>query len=148
MTNRKLQIALVVSLLLNLFLAGAVVGGAAWIKARQPMIAAGSLRIAGAELPAEQRRAFRAALRETRRSLKTTRQDEKAARTQAAALLRAPVLDQKALDAALARVRADDLTVRAALEQRAIAFAATLSPTDRARLAERMEHPNAGAARR
>lgn len=148
MTTRKLQIALVVSLLMNLFLAGAVVGGAAWIKARQPMIAAGSLRVAGAELPVEQRRAFREALRETRRSLKATTRDAKAARTQAAALLRAPVLDQNALNATLARVRADDLIVRTALEQRAIAFAATISPADRARLAERMEHPNAGAARR
>lgn len=147
MTTRTLKIALGISLLVNLFLAGALIGGAAWIRTRQPMIAAGSLRIAGAELPPDQRRAFRAALRQTRMSLKDTTNDARLARGQAAALLRRPVLDQAALGAALARLRADEMAVRTAVEQQAIAFAATLPPSDRALLADRMEHPN-GRARR
>lgn len=142
MTTRTLKFALGFSLLMNLFLAGALIGGAAWIRTRQPMIAAGSLRIAGAELPPEQRRAFRTALQQTRLSLKSTTQDAKSARAEAAALLRRPVLDQAALATTLARLRTDEMTVRAAVEQRAIAFTATLPPADRARLAERMVHPN------
>lgn len=102
------------------------------------MINAGSLRVAGAELPRDERRAFRSALREARQSMMTTIKDGRKAREQAAALLGQPQLNQAALSAALARIRTDDLTVRAGVEERAVAFAATLPPPDRARLAQAM----------
>jgi len=144
---RKLHIALVVSLLANLFLASVVVGGTAWLKTRHPVIAAGSLRIAGAELPLDKRRAFRAALRETRVSMRPTGIAAREARGTAAILLRQPVLDQAALATALGQLRTADFAMRTAMETRAIAFAATLQPEDRARLAQAMERRADGTKR-
>ena len=112
----RLRVVLAASVLLNLFLAGALAGGALLVRSRSPVIAAGSLRIAGAELPREARRA---------------RQD-------AAALLRRPVVDLNALKAALARARAADAIVRAGVDASAVRFAATLPPADRARIADAM----------
>ena len=142
MSSRTLTIALALSLIGNLFLGGALLGGAAWLKARSGTIAAGSLRIAGSELSRPERRGFRIALREARRSVRPVLEDGRRARAEAAALLRQPVLDQAALDAALARVRSDDLAVRTAVEQPAVAFAASLKPDDRARLADAMVRRN------
>ena len=136
MNERTLKVILALSLVANLFLVGALVGGATWIKSRPGMINAGSLRVAGAELPRNERRAFRSALHEARQSMMPTIKDGRKAREQAASLLGQPQLDQVALRAALARIRADDLTVRAGVEERAIVFAATLPPSDRARLAQ------------
>lgn len=135
---KTIRVLLVVSLLLNLFLAGALIGGAAWLHGRQPMIQAGSLRIAGAELAPAQRRAFRATLHETRRSMRPVIQQSRAAKREAADLLRQPVVDQAAVLAALARARSADTAVRAAVEQSAVAFTATLPPADRARVADAM----------
>lgn len=148
MSSRTLRIALALSLIANLFLVGALVGGAAWLKGRSGTIAAGSLRVAGSELPRDERRAFRMALRDARRSVRPAIEDGRAARAQAADLLRRPVLDQAALDAALARIRTDDIAIRTAVERRAIAFAATLKPEDRARLAEAMVRRNERRPRR
>jgi uncharacterized membrane protein len=136
--RRVLPILLAVSVLLNLFMLGALTGGAVWLKARQPMIAAGSLRIAGAELPRPERREFRTALRETRRSMRQTRFAGHQARLQAAALLRQPDLDQQQLNAALERARQADFAMRAAVETRAVSFAAGLPQADRERLADAM----------
>jgi uncharacterized membrane protein len=61
------------------------------------------------------------------------------AKAEAALLLRQPVLDQAAVVAALDRARAGDMAVRAAVERRAVAFAATLTQSDRAKLADAMQ---------
>ncbi|WP_010187355.1 periplasmic heavy metal sensor [Sphingomonas sp. PAMC 26605] len=135
----KLRIALAVSIVLNLFLAGALASGYLTLRSGTRMINAGSLRIAGAELPAGVRRPFRAALRETRRSMRPTIDAARAAKAQAALLLRQPAFDQAATLAALDRARAADLAVRAALERRAVAYAASLSPAERATLADAMK---------
>ena len=134
MSPRMLKIACAVSVLLNIFLLSAVIGGAAWIQARRPA-ATGSIRVAGAQLPPEQRRIFREALRDARREMRPTIAAGRQAREDAATLLRAPTLDPAALIAALARVRAADDAVRAHVEERAVTVAATLSPADRALLA-------------
>jgi uncharacterized membrane protein len=68
------------------------------------------------------------------------------ARDDAAALLRAPTLDRAALSDALGRVRAADIAIRAHVEERAIVFAATLPPEERAKLAEGIERRRARAA--
>jgi uncharacterized membrane protein len=138
MSPRTLRIVWIVSILANIFLLAAVVGGTVWLRAKHPMITAGSIRIAGAELPRDERRAFRTVLRETRRSMHPTVLAARQAREDAATLLRAPVLDQAALSAALARARVADVALREQLEARAVAFAATLPPADRARLADGM----------
>ncbi len=134
MSPRMLKIACAVSILLNIFLASAVIGGAAWIQARRPA-ARGSIQVAGAQLPLDSRRIFRRALRDARREMQPTIAAGSQAREDAAALLRAPRLDQLALAAALARARAADIAVRTHVEERAVAVAATLSSADRETLA-------------
>lgn len=135
----KLRIAILVSVALNLFLAGALVAGFVSLRTGSRMINAGSLRIAGAELPKSERRPFRMALREARRSMHRTITQARAAKAEAASLLRQPALDQTAIVAALDRARAADMAVRAVVERRAVAFAATLTPADRAKLADAMQ---------
>jgi uncharacterized membrane protein len=135
----KLRVALAVSLLFNLFLASALVAGAVSLRGGGRMINAGSLRIAGAELPSAERRPFRRTLRDVRRAMRPTVLASRAAKGEAAALLQQPKLDQTAVLAALDRARAADLAVRAAVERRAVAYAATLPPADRAKLAEAMQ---------
>ncbi|WP_241659701.1 periplasmic heavy metal sensor [Sphingomonas glacialis] len=103
------------------------------------MINAGSLRIAGSELPVAQRRPFRTALRQARRAMRPSIIAGRAARTEAAALLRQPVINQAAVVAALDRARDADMVVRAAVERRAVGYAATLPPDDRAKLADAMQ---------
>lgn len=135
----KLRVALAVSIVLNLFLAAALAAGYVSLHTGSRMINAGSLRIAGAELPVAVRKPFRAALRETRQSMRPTIIQARAAKAQAAVLLRQPVIDQAAVIAALDRARAADMTIRAAVERRAIAYAAALPPADRATLADAMK---------
>ncbi|WP_010188393.1 periplasmic heavy metal sensor [Sphingomonas sp. PAMC 26605] len=135
----KMRIAMAISILLNLFLAGALVAGTVLLRSGGRMINAGSLRIAGAELPVGERRAFRAALRAARRTVRPTILKSRAAKVEAAAFLGRPTVDQSAVLVALDRARVADIAVRAAVEQRAVAFAATLPPVDRARLADAMQ---------
>lgn len=135
----KIRIALAVSIILNLFLAGALIAGYVSLPAGSRMINAGSLRIAGAELPASVRKPFRAALRETRRSMRPTIVQAQAAKAEAASLLRQPTIDQAAVMASLDRARAADMAVRAAVERRAVAYTAALPPAARATLADAMQ---------
>jgi uncharacterized membrane protein len=135
---RHLRIALIVSVIANIFLAGALIGGAAWLHRGRPIIAAGALRVAGSELPQDERRAFRMALHAARRSVRPAIEEARVQKLRAADLLRQPMLDRRAILDALARARAADTTVRAAVENGAVAFAATLPPGDRARLADAM----------
>lgn len=135
MAPRMLKIMLAISLMLNIFLVSAVIGGAAWIQARRPAVT-GSIRAAGAQLPPDQRRNFRQALRDARREMQSTVAAGRKAREDAATLLSAPTLDPAALAAALARARASDLAVRAHVEDRAVTVAVTLSQADRAMLAQ------------
>ncbi|TPG40598.1 periplasmic heavy metal sensor [Sphingomonas koreensis] len=134
----KLRIALAVSVILNLFLAGALVAGLVSLHKGGRMINAGSLRVAGAELPVAERRQFRKALREARRSMSPTIAEARRMKAQAAALLRQPTIDQAAVNAALDRARSDDTAIRAAVERQAVSFAATLPASDRAKLADAM----------
>jgi uncharacterized membrane protein len=135
----KLRIALLVSTIVNLFLAGALVAGFLSLRSGGRMINAGSLRIAGSELPVAERRPFRTALRQARRAMRPTVIAGRAARTEVAALLRQPVIDQAAVVAALDRARNADMAVRATVERRAVAYAASLPPADRAKLADAMQ---------
>ncbi|TPM92897.1 periplasmic heavy metal sensor [Mesorhizobium sp. B2-1-3A] len=131
-TGRNLLIA---SVVLNVFLAGALAGGAVWIRSGKP--AQGySLEAAGGRLPDQQRTLFRKALREVRQESREIIRDGQQARREAADLLRQPVLDTAALSAALERARNADVTVRTRLEQRIVEFAAAASTEDRNMLAE------------
>ncbi len=135
---RRLRLAFAVSVIFNLFLAGALIAGLVSLRTRGPMINAGSLRVAGAELPSAERRAFRMVLRDARRSMRATIVASRAAKAEAATLLQRPGVDQAAVNAALDRARIADVQVRATVERRAVAFAATMPPDARATLAAAM----------
>ncbi|MFS0771124.1 periplasmic heavy metal sensor [Sphingomonas sp. 1P08PE] len=135
----RLRIALIASVILNLFLAAALVAGYTSLRTGKRMLNAGSLRIAGAELPASERRPFRQALRQTRWAMRPTIDISRTAKVEAAELLRQDAVDQTAVLVALDRARSADMAVRAAVERRAVAFAAGLPADDRARLAGAME---------
>ena len=135
----KLRIAVAISVVLNLFLAAALIAGYVSLRINSRMINAGSLRIAGSELPVALRKPFRAALRETRRSMQPTILEGRAAKAEAASLLRQPTVDEPATNGALDRARAADMAVRAAVERRAVAFASALPLSDRAKLAEAIQ---------
>lgn len=132
----RLRIAIAVLVVLNLFLAGALIAGIVSLRTGGRMINAGSLRIAGDELPRAERRPFRMALREARRAMGPAITESRAAKAATAALLRRPSVDEAAVNSALDRARIADMAVRAAVERRAVAYAATLPPADRAKLAD------------
>ncbi|MGX7876566.1 periplasmic heavy metal sensor [Mesorhizobium sp. ORM6] len=126
---------LIASVVLNVFLAGALAGGAVWIRSGKQGQGY-SLEAAGGRLPDQERMLFRKALREVRRESRDIILGGQQARREAADLLRQPVLDTSALSAALERARNADVTVRTRLEQRIIEFAAAGSAEDRGVLAE------------
>jgi uncharacterized membrane protein len=144
----KMRICLAVSVVLNIFLLGAVSGGAAWVNFGHKMILAGSLRVAGAELAADQRRAFRTALRQARASVADRAAAARDARGRAADLLRQPQVDQNALNATLDEARSAEFAVRTSIEKRAVEFVSTLPPDSRAHLADAIDERAAKAARR
>jgi uncharacterized membrane protein len=136
MSTRTLTLICAISILLNIFLLGATVGGASWLHAQRQGGGSGSIRAAGAALRGDQRQAFRQALREARQEMRPTLAAEWRARRDAAALLREPSLDQAAFDTALGEIRADDMAVRAHVETRLATVIATLPADARAALAE------------
>lgn len=136
---RTIKIALAASVLLNIFLVAALIGGVASIHRRSGHeIGPRSLRIAGAELPRDARRAFRRHLRAARRAAAPQIAASRAARQQAAALLEQRVLDRHALEETLAKARAADFAARAQMEAGAVDFIVDLAPADRMRLAQAM----------
>jgi len=145
--SARLKISLGVSLALNLVLVSAIVGaGLMWsqIVARPARVQA--LRFAGEGLPPAHRAAFRAALRQTVRSLGPLRSQACDNRREAAELFVQPVFDAAAINAALDRARAADVAMRTSLEHAVVAYAATLPANERAVLAERLR--DAGPLRR
>ncbi|AZO20161.1 periplasmic heavy metal sensor [Mesorhizobium sp. M1E.F.Ca.ET.045.02.1.1] len=122
------------SLVLNVFLIGALAGGAGWLIGKSNP--GYWLESAGGRLPAADRKAFRQALREVRRESRAVILDGQQARREAADLLQQPTLDANALAAALERARTADATIRSRLEQRIVEFAASSSPQDRKLLAD------------
>lgn len=143
MSPHRLRILLIGSLTLNVFLLGGIGGGALmWLRTDQASPSTASppsprgLRLVGASLSPEHRQPFRRALRETRRASAALVDESRAGRAEAARLLARPTVDQAAVNAALARARTADLALRARLEERAVAFAATLPQAERGALAE------------
>ncbi|MBZ9796614.1 periplasmic heavy metal sensor [Mesorhizobium sp. ES1-4] len=134
MSTRWVRGLVIASVVLNVFLAGAFVSGAVWL--RNARAGAGySLESAGGQLPEKDRKSFRKALRQVRMEARQTIIDGQQARQEAADLLRQPVVDTVALSAALERARNADVTVRTRLEQAIVDFAANTSPQNRSVLA-------------
>jgi uncharacterized membrane protein len=144
MNGRTWKIVLVASLVLNVFLVGAIVGGAyQWFAARgavAPVLAQQrALRFAAQTLSADRQKAFVDSLRDARREGRQYARDGREGRRDVLRLLAAPQFDRAALDAALARTRDADSRLRAQVEGSVADFAATLSPEERVRFADSLK---------
>ncbi|HEY1610386.1 MAG TPA: periplasmic heavy metal sensor [Paraburkholderia sp.] len=146
MNTRSWKVLMAGSVLLNVFLLGAIAGGAwRWFaaqgehaslhaQAEPPQRTA--LRFATDELSPERRRQFLDTLKAARRDAREPAREGREDRREVLALLAAPQLDRQALDAALARTREADSTLRAQVESRIADYAATLTPEERAKFAD------------
>jgi uncharacterized membrane protein len=139
MSRSGLKIALAASLVVNVFTIGAIGGlvyigaqiGAARVAARQnPLV-----RAADDLTPANQA-AFKQTLRQTMALERPTMGDSRLARRRTMDLFEATAFDPAATKAAMAQARADDLQVRARLEEAVVDFAARLTPAERHALAD------------
>jgi uncharacterized membrane protein len=144
MNGRSWKALVVGSVLLNVFLLGAIAGGAwRWFAvhgtAQAPHAQRLALRFATDELTPERQQQFldtlRAARREDREYARAGRED----RRQVLDLLAAPQLDRPALDAALARTREADSAMRAQVESAVADYAASLTPEERVTFAAGLE---------
>jgi uncharacterized membrane protein len=144
MNGRSSKFILVGSLVLNVFLLGSIVGGAyQWFAARgatAPLLSQQrALRFAADTLPPDRQKAFIDGLKNARREGRQFAREGREGRREVLRLLAAPQLDRAALDAALARTRAADSTLRAQVESGVADFAATLTPEERARFADSLK---------
>lgn len=135
--NRRLKIALVVSLALNVFVAGAV-GGMLFTRAHAPMKSmrrVGALIHAADDLNPADQAAFRRMLREHVRAARPLLQDARLSRRDVLDRLSTEPFDRAAAGAALAKARDDEVKVRAAMEDAVLDFAGKLDPQARAKMA-------------
>ena len=148
MNGTPLRRWLVASLVLNVFVVGAVAGGAArWWWAERSVGTAeparSSLRHAADDLAAEQRRSFLLGLRNARRAVAEPLQAAREGRREVLRLLREPRFEADAMAQTLAQTRAADMVARERFEAAVVDFASTLSPADRQKLADGLARRNA-----
>ena len=155
MSPRALTIALIASLALNLFIIGTVVGGVlvgAKLRAETPAGAAGRPRqplwTAADALPPEQRRAYRHLLRGRAQHVGAQMRESRFARREAWLSMAAEPFNANATAQQLALARTLETTARGGVEDRIVAFAATLPPAERAILAEGLARSSPGAGPR
>lgn len=141
MSDRTLRIALIISVVVNIFVIGGV-AGAAWMwrraVAERPLAGFGRparLRQAAEALSPDDRVTMRQAVRATVLSLRPEIRKARDARRDAGNILIQPAFDPAAMNAALARARASDFTVRTKLEQSVVDVAAKLPQPERQALA-------------
>ena len=150
MNDVSLRRWLVASLVANVFIVGAVAGGAArwWIAERSVAAAEPprGLRHAADELPAEQRRSFLVGLRDARRAVAEPLRAAREGRQEVLRLLREPGFEADVLARTLARTRAADMAARERFEAAVVDFASTLAPPERQKLADGLARRNAQAS--
>jgi uncharacterized membrane protein len=142
MPATRLKTLLIVSVVLNVFLLGAIVGGTyRWMEKQKADVIAQQrgLRFAAAELPEARREQLRDALRQTRRDSLPLIIGARSGRLDVVQALAAQQFDRNALDAALARTREADVAVRARVEGTVAEFASTLTPEERLKLVDALE---------
>jgi uncharacterized membrane protein len=149
-----LIIGLIVSVALNLFLAGLIVGGV--VVARRaaelrPLAAAAQNRVplwrAGDELPQPKRRAFRQMFRQAGLDTRDDIRRSRAIRREAIDSLESADFDAKATIASMNEARRVDSDARSQVEARILEFAATLTPQERELLAQGLRRAMAGQLR-
>ena len=148
--------ALILSLALNVFLAGILAGGAwKWWRLDLPSSPPAQseraqisnegqtnqrgLRFAADRLAPEHREAFRRGLRQMRRDAAPVIDAARKERNEIARLLAEPKFDRSVIANALARSRLADLAVRERIEIYALDFATTLPANERDRFIDRLE---------
>jgi uncharacterized membrane protein len=142
MSTRRLTIALIISVALNLFLIGA--GAGAWILAQRlghvlPVAATAQrapLWRAGDDLPPTHREAWRTFLREHALGVAPALRQSRSDRRAAWDMLLQPNVDVGAVKAELARSRTADSQARGQVEDAIVDFAATLPANERVTLLE------------
>ena len=144
MNGRSWKTVLVGSVLLNVFLLGAIAGGAwRWFavhgEAQAQPAQRVALRFATEELSAQRQQQFAEALKSSRREGRQYAREGRDGRREVLDLLAAPQLDRHAIDAALARTRTADSALRAQIESGVVDFAATLTPEERVKFVEGLE---------
>lgn len=139
MRENALRIALVVSVVLNLFAIGAA-GGAAvvWSHTRHAAVTAPRRRLFAAAdtLPPADKARFWVAVREARRQTRDSRRTGRESRRLAAELFVRDTFDAAAVDGALAKARDADFALRASLEGAIVDFAKALPRSERVVLAQ------------
>ena len=139
MRPRTLAILLGLSLVLNVFVIGAVAGlffGQTFGLPTANPQRANPVMAAASQLNPVDRDTFRALMQDEVQREGPTALDARQARRQAAELMRAPTFDRTAAGVALDRARGDDMQVRQAVENAMLDFAAKLDQHDRTLLAE------------
>lgn len=137
MTGRWVRVLLACSLVLNLFVVGAIIG--VLLIRHQALARAGAgdpLMQAANALPSVERDAFRAMISARIQSIRPALRDARLSRRDAMARFQAEPFDKAAADADLARARGDDAAARAQIEAGILNFAATLPPAERAAFAK------------
>lgn len=151
MSPRALKIGLALSLVLNIFLLTAV-GGA--ILMRHKLMDNGrgdrppSIIRLSKDMPPESRKAMRRVLREAVVATMPDLKSAHAARIAAADSLAAATPDRALIDSNLQKARESEMRARARMETAAVSYALTVSPEDRALIAESFRRPPPSAMRR
>lgn len=147
MNNKIIPIALAVSLTVNVFVAGAVVGALgqhARIDPQRPGPGGNPLMRAADQLPEPVRMAYRQQLRAQAQAAQPLAQVARAARLEAAQVFAQPSFDKAAAVAALAKSRAAETAVREKLEAAVVDFAAGLPADQRRQLGAALGQPPRG----
>ncbi|RQR38071.1 hypothetical protein DIE23_03945 [Burkholderia sp. Bp9143] len=143
MSERGWKFILVGSVVLNVFMLGAIGGGAyQWFSTHRDPHGTGmrgqrtALRFAADELSDARQQEFTAALKAARKDGRDFAREGRDGRITVLDLLAAPQLDRAAIDAALDRTRAADSALRGQVERSVVDFAATLTPDERAKFVD------------
>lgn len=151
MTTRAIKALCIGSVVLNVFLVGAIVGGtyrwfttertapAAATRAEAGAAAPQALRYAAQDLSPERQRQFVDALKQARRDARPLAQQARDGRRDVLRLVAAPQLDRSALDRALASTRDADRALRERIEMAVADFVATLTPAERVTFAQSLK---------
>jgi uncharacterized membrane protein len=138
-TTSVLAVACAVSVLLNLFLAGIIVGRITLPGFRPPGPGGLALREEIRVLPDAERRAFIHVMRSHQADMRALHEHVHEARRAAAEAIGAPTYDRKLLDARFAAVQQAQDALGTAQNEAVIEALGTLSPASRATIAHRAE---------
>ena len=152
MSRKTLLIVLFVSLAVNLFLVGGVIGGLVVGQRlrpdRPPMARMNQPVWAAAQtLDLEKAKAFRTMLRGQGMEARTTMRQTREARAQAWRTLGAEPFDPAVTKQRLADIRDREAGTRGEIDDRIVDFAAELTPVERNRLATALAEPPAARGR-